>query len=353
MNQQLAYVGTYTDGDSEGLYTYEVTVEDGGFDLQLHAVTPLQDNPSFLTVHPTDKYLYTVHEVEDGGVTAFRREDDGSLHRLNHEPSGAGGPCHCSVHPSGDYLLVAHYTDAVVSVLPIRDSGDVSPPSDTVHHNGSSIHSERQTQSHPHSITPGPKGRYLYVPDLGTDEIVVYELNDGTLEHIESVPTQTGAGPRHIVFHPSGRFAYVINELNSTLTAFELTPEEPSLDNITAVSTLPETYNGNNAAADVHVHPSGQWVYGSNRGHDSIAVFAIDQDSGIPTTVDHQWTGGEWPRNFTLDATGGLLFAENQRSNSIVGFRISETTGTLERTNDTVDLPAPVCMCCTLVTEVS
>ncbi len=345
MPQQQAYIGTYTDGDSEGLYTYDVTIQNGEIAMQRQSVTPLEDNPSFLAIHPSQEYLYAIHEVEDGGVSAFRREDDGSLDRLNRVPSGADGPCHCSVHPSGDYLFVAHYSGGAVSALPIGTDGSVSRPSDIVHHEGSSVHPERQTQAHPHSITPGPNGRYLYVPDLGTDDIVIYEFDDGTLTPVETTSVHTGAGPRHLDFHPNERVVYVINELDSTVISFEWTPETGMLDEIASLSTLPSGYDGSNTTADIHVHPSGNWVYGSNRGHDSIVTFSVDEDGGL-TVLDHQSTGGEGPRNFALDTSGQVLFAENQYSDTIVAFRIDDENGTLESTDITIQVPSPVCMYC-------
>ncbi|HET7322866.1 MAG TPA: lactonase family protein [Halococcus sp.] len=343
---QQAYIGTYTDGTSEGLYTYDVTVQNEELAMQRRAVTPLEDNPSFLAVHPSDEYLYAIHEVEDGGVTAFRREDDGSLNCLNRVPSGAGGPCHCSVHPSGEYLFVAHYAGGAVSALPIGSDGSLSRPSDIVHHEGSGVHPERQTHAHPHSITPGPNGHYLYVPDLGTDDIVSYEFDNGTLIPAETTSVSAGAGPRHLDFHPNERVAYVINELDSTVAVFGWSPETGTLDELAALSTLPTEYQGSNTAADIHVHPSGNWVYGSNRGHDSIITFRVDEDGRDLTAIDHQSTDGEGPRNFALDTSGQVLFAENQYSDTIVAFRIDDETGMLESTGLTVQVPSPVCLYC-------
>lgn len=263
MSEQVAYVGTYTDKESEGIYTYHIDIKDD-VTIRSETVTQIGDNPSFLAVHPSGEFLYAVHDVEDGRVTAFRRDTDGSLRRLNQESSGASRPCHCSVHPSGEYLLIAHYTGGAVSTLPIRADGGVAPPAETHRHEGSSVHPERQTQPHPHSITPGPTGRHLYVPDLGTDEIVVYEFDDGALERADAVSIDDGAGPRHLTFHPNEQFAYVINELDSTVTVLERTDRGSLLERGT-VSTLPPDYGGENITADIHVHPSGVWVYGSNR----------------------------------------------------------------------------------------
>lgn len=344
MTRNTAYVGTYTDGDSDGIYICDIS-SDSDQSIQKRESISVSDNPSFLTVHPNKDYLYAVHEIEQGGVTAFRIRENGGLRRLNRVESGAGGPCHCSVHPSGEFLLVAHYTGAAVSVLPIHD-GRLEPPSDVVHHSGSSVHPDRQTQAHPHSIVPSPNGQYLYVADLGTDEIVSYRLNkpSGTLERISLVRVTPGAGPRHLSFHPNEHYVYAINELESTLTGFEWNSETGYLTEITIESTLPPGFNGSNIAAEVQVHPSGQWVYASNRGHHSVAIFGIDQDTGEIRPIGYEPTRGEWPRNFALDTNGELLFAENQKTSHIVVFEIDNMSGDLRATGDRISIPDPVCM---------
>ncbi|MFB6152565.1 MAG: lactonase family protein [Haloarculaceae archaeon] len=344
---RTAFVGTYTEGDSDGIYHLEVS---GGDDpaLDRTGVTAVEDNPSFLAAHPTEPVRYAVHEVAGGGATAFRVESDGSeteLTNLGRVESGADGPCHCSVHPAGDHLLVAHYTGAAVSVLPVDADGALGDPTHVVERAGSSEHPERQTQAHPHSVTPGPDGRYVYVPDLGTDEVVVYALDAdaGRLNRAGSVDARSGAGPRHLDFGPDGRFAYVINELDSTLTAYERDPGTGALDPIDTASTLPDGFDGDNVTADVHVHPSGEWVYGSNRGHDSVAVFGIESDG----TLDPRGTvptGGAWPRNFALAPDGRALFAENMHSDEVVAFRVDERTGDLEPAGAAVDVPDPCCL---------
>lgn len=346
MTQQTAFVGTYTDGESQGIYTYEISPGEGPA-IRNCGSTTVPENPTFLAVHPDQRHLYAVHEVEDGGVTALRiGSERHQLSKVNRVASGSGGPCHCHVHPSGDYLLVAHYTGGAVSVLPIQDDGSLGSPADVRQHEGSSEHPERQTQAHPHSITPGPNGQFLYVPDLGTDEIVVYELEtqNDEFRRVTSIGVQSGAGPRHLDFHPNGEYVYVLNELDSTLSAFERNPDTGDLREIGIQPTVPAEFEGTSFAADVHVHPSGEWVFCSNRGHDSIAVFEIDARTGATTVQNHESTRGEWPRNFALDATGQLLFVENRDTDEIVAFRFDERTGGLDATGDTVDVPDPVCM---------
>jgi 6-phosphogluconolactonase len=345
--RQHAFVGTYTDGDSDGIYHLDLSTEEAPH-LERTGSTGVEDNPSFLALHPKKPILYAVHEVEAGGASAFRIEADGerqTLAPLGRVESGASGPCHCSVHPSGDFLLVAHYTGGAVSVLPIREGGALDAPSDVVHHEGSSRDPERQTAAHPHSITPDPEGRFAYVPDLGADAVAVYEFDpeEGRLDRVSGVDARPGAGPRHLEFHPDGRYLYLINELDSTVCAYERDPTTGGLGEIDVESTLPDPFDGENLTADIHVHPSGEWVYGSNRGHDSIAVFAVREDGTLRSrgTVS---TAGEWPRNFALDATGELLFAQNKNTDDVVSFRVDDETGDLDATGSSVSIPRPVCL---------
>lgn len=338
-HSERAYVGTYTDG----LYEVRLGRSEGESPGRVRRVE-VGDSPSFLDVHPNESSLYAVHEVSTGSASTLRIDEDGAIRPANRVETGAGAPCHCSVHPSGEWLLVAHYTGGAVSVLPITDGGELGEPTDVVAHDGSSVDPERQNAPHPHSITPGPNGRFAYVPDLGTDEVVVYELADGgTLERASTVDVAPGAGPRHLDFHPSGEFAFLITELDSTVVTFRWDAETGGLEQVDTVSTLPADWDDENYPADVHVHPSGRWVYGSNRGHDSIVVFDVDERTGELDAVDHESTRGEWPRHFTLDPSGEYLFAANQHSDSIVAFRVDGETGALTATGEELEIPEPVC----------
>ncbi|WP_152040197.1 lactonase family protein [Salinigranum salinum] len=345
MDPQTAFVGTYSDGASEGIYTCEISVGTEPA-LRSRGVTEVTDNPSFVTIHPTQQFLYTVHEIETGAVTGFAIDENDELTRLNRVESGASGPCHCQVHPSGRFLFVAHYTGGAASVVPIREDGRLDTPTDVVHHEGSSVHPERQTAPHPHAVESGPDGKYVYVPDLGTDEIVRYEFDPtaGRLQRVGAVSAAAGAGPRHLAFHPDAPFVYVINELDSTMTAYTRAPETGELDEITTEPTLPTDYGGENITADVHVHPSGRWVYGSNRGHDSIVIFEVDSRTGGISPIGHEPTGGEWPRNFAIDLTGSLLLAENRYTDDIFAFEIDDESGELTETSATLSIPSPACM---------
>lgn len=345
---EYAFVGTYTDGDSEGIYTCSLDSDTGTLD-HVDAVDA-GENPSFLSVHPSGEYLYVVNEVDDGAVTALSIDrESGGLTVLNQVLTGGGAdPCYCAVEASGQYLLVAHYTGGTVAMVPIEDDGTVGEPTDVVEHEGSGPNPDRQEAAHPHSIRPGPENRFAYVPDLGTDQLYVYEmdLDDGTLRttEFESLQLPGGSGPRHLDFHPDEDRIYLLNELDSTLTAIDRDPETGALDVVDSQPTLPATFEGDNITADVHVHDSGEWVYASNRGHDSIAVFDIDDGTGELSFVERASTRGEWPRHFAITPTGTHLLAENKDTDDVVTFAIDGDDGTLSATGAVADIPSPVCI---------
>ena len=345
----LVYFGTYTDGDSEGIYLSRLDAASGRMGpVSLAAEV---DSPNFLALHPTGRFLYAVSGIgEDpppvGSVYSFAIDPStGALDHLNRQPSGGEGPCHLDVDGAGRYLLAANYLGGSVAALPIREDGSLGEPTDTRRHSGVGVHPERQDGPHPHSINLDPADRFAYVPDLGVDKVYVYELDDaGTLRPAEPpwVELQAGAGPRHLDFHPNGRYAYLINELDSTVSAFALGAGR--LDSLQTVSTLPDDFDGTNYTADIHVAGSGRFLYGSNRGHDSIAIFAVDEDTGELTYLDREPTRGQFPRNFTIDPSGSLMLVANQDSGTVLTFRVDRQDGTLEHTGDVAEVPYPVCV---------
>ena len=340
----LAFVGTYTSDGSDGVYSYRLDGETG--DLEALGATAMGEEPSFLAIHPNGEYLYAVNEVDGGSVTAGKIDTEtGTITQLNSQPSGDDGPCHCSVDATGQYVMAAHYGGGSVSMLPIEDDGCLGEPSTVVDHDPTDFEQDSSTTPRPHSINPGPENCFAYVPDLGLDEVVVYEmdLEAGRLDFSSSVSVQSGAGPRHLVFHPTNGLVYVIDELDSSMIVFERDAQTGELAEIQTVSTLPDDFDGENYPADVQVHPSGEWVFGSNRGHDSIATFAVDDETGELELTSLEPTGGEWPRNFAIDPSGSFLFAENQNTDDIHVFRIGDD-GELEATGASVDVPSPVCM---------
>lgn len=350
----LVYVGTYTRGsDSQGIYRFRLNAATG--EMTNLQVAGQGVNPSFLAVHPARTALYAVSEIDQvdgrptGGVAAYRiQPGTGDLQALNVQPSGGGGPCYVTTDSGGNFVLVANYGGGSVASLPIAADGSLQEPSSVIQHTGNSVNPRRQEAPHAHAIVLSLDGQRAYAPDLGLDKLLIYRVDprSGALTandppHAAVAP---GAGPRHFDFHPSGRFAYVINEINSTVTAFRCDPATGALTELQTVSSLPPGDYPGNSTADIHVHPGGRFLYGSNRGHNSIVVFAIDESTGKLTYVQHQSTLGEVPRNFGIDPTGRILLAENQQSGTIYSFRIDAATGRLTPTGSHLEVPRPVCV---------
>jgi len=346
------YFGTYTGGNSKGVYVSQFDAATGKLSEPELAVETR--SPSFLAVHPNHRYLYAVGEMtvldgkRAGAVNAFSMEPKtGRLTLLNQQSSGGLGPCYVAVDAKGRCVLVANYSSGSIASLPILKDGTLGAPVSTIQHTGSSVNPQRQAGPHAHCIKPDPGNRFALTCDLGLDKVLVYRLDSKRATLIANDPpfgkVTPGAGPRHLAFSPDGKFVYIINELGSAITAFGFDSKRGALKELQTISTLPEKFDGDNTCAEVRVHPSGRFVYGSNRGHDSIAVFAVDPKSGKLTLVGHQSTQGKTPRNFAIDPTGIWLLAENQASDSVVVFRIDRPTGRLQPTGQTVTVGAPVC----------
>ncbi len=350
----LVYIGTYTGGKSEGIYVYRMDPASGA--LEFSSMATGVDNPSYLDFDPQRRYLYAVNEAEEfsgkpgGAVSAFSIDPaTGKLTYLNQQPSHGGLPCHLSVDQTRKYLLVANYLGGSLCVLPILADGQLGEATDYfVQHEGSSVDPGRQGGPHAHSITLDPANRYAFAADLGLDKIMIYQLDltQGKLRPNDEPWAQVhaGAGPRHFAFHPSLRYAYIINELDSTMSAFHYDDTNGTLREIQSLSTLPDDFEGTNYPADVHVSPSGKFLYGSNRGHDSIVIYSIDEDTGRLTYVGCEPTQGKNPRNFAIDPTGTLLLAANQDTDNVVTFRIDQETGRLMGTGNVAEVPTPVCL---------
>jgi 6-phosphogluconolactonase len=349
----LVYVGTYTGGKSQGIYTFRMNLDTG--ELTPAGITTGVKNPSFLAIHPSRKYLYAVSEVSDsegrptGGVTAFAIDAAScKLTPINSQSSEGAGPCHLVVDRTGKNVLVANYGGGSVALLPIQEGGRLAKATAAIQHQGSSVNAQRQSAPHAHSINVDPSNRFAVAADLGLDKLLIYKLDaeNGTLAPNDPPSTSVapGSGPRHFAFHPNGRYAYVINELLCTVTAFAYDYSKGTLQEIQTITTLPHEVRAGYSTAEVQVHPSGKFLYGSNRGHHSIAIFAIDATTGKLSAVGHQSTGGKTPRNFAIDPTGNFLLAENQDSDNIVIFRIDPQTGELKPTGHAADVPSPVCV---------
>lgn len=352
----LLYIGTYTELPavrSEGIYVYRMDAASGA--LAPVGVAACGKNPSFVAIHPNGHWLFAVHEVDafegqpGGGVSAFALDPaTGVPTLLNSQLSRGGIPCHVTVDASGRWLLLANYVGGSVTMLPIGDDGRLGPVGDVVDHRALDTGAPPDKRAHAHMTYVAPGGRWALAPDLGLDRVMVYEP-DAQAGKLRPHPDRAlhaapGAGPRHLDFHPNGRLAYLINELNGTLMALAFDPADGRLRELQTLSTLPDGYAGTISCADVHVHPSGRYVYGSNRGNDSIVIYAIDPGDGRLCLVGHEPTQGRTPRNFALDPSGTFLLAANQDSNTVVSFRIDRETGRLTATGQIVDVPAPVCL---------
>jgi len=360
----LVYIGTYTEairfgtgevfqGKGRGIHIYRMDPEDGSW--KSYDTAEDIKNPSYLAFHPGRRYLYAVNELksyqgeQSGTLSAFRVDpEDGRLHFINMMPTHGTDPCHVVVDGSGRYALVSNFASGSIAVLPIREDGGLEEASDVRRHSGSSLDPVRQAGPHTHSATLDASNRYVFVPDLGLDRLMIYrfDADKGKLEAHEQpwLETASGAGPRHFVLHPGGGFAYLINELDSTIVSMEYDGQRGRLRAIQTVSTLPESFEGNSSCADIQVHPSGRFLYGSNRGHDSIITFKIDPQSGRLNYLGHESTRGKTPRNFLIDPSARFLFAANQDTDNVVHFNIDPRSGRLAPSGHQTDAPTPVCI---------
>ena len=350
------YVGTYTEegSKSKGIYAYR-------FDPATAEITPVglaaeTTNPSFLAVDPNRRFLYAVNEVgkykdqSSGVISAFAIDHStGKLIFLNQVASRGADPCYITVDKTGKYVLIANYTGGSVAVFPVLKDGRLGEASAFVQHQGHGTNPQRQEGPHAHSIDLSSDNHFALVDDLGLDEVISYRFDPakGSLTPNEPAfaKVDPGAGPRHFAFHPGGKFAYGVNEMHSTVTAYGYDGATGTLSSLQTISTLPKGFTGQNDDAEVQVHPSGKFLYTSNRGHDSIAVFAIDPIKGTLTPIDDVLTQGKTPRSFEIDPTGSFLFAANQKSDNIVVFRIDPRTGRLTPTGKILEVASsPVCV---------
>lgn len=348
----FVYFGTYTGAKSKGIYISKFDTVTGKLTgPELAAETK---SPSFLTVHPNKRLLYAVGEIDDfdgkraGAVSAFSVEaKSGNLRLLNQQPSGGLGPCHLALAGAGSCLLTANYGSGSIALLTVRPDGSLGEPVSTIQHTGSSANPQRQAGPHAHFITIDVGNRHALACDLGLDKVFAYRLEENNTKLVLNDPPSAsvapGAGPRHLALSPNGKFAYVINEMGSSITTFGYDERRGAMTELQTVSTLPERFDRNNSCAEIAVHPSGKFVFGSNRGHNSIAVFAVNAKSGRLTFLEHQSTQGKTPRHFAIDPTGHWLLAENQDSDSVVVFSVDQKTGRLKPAGQTVEVPAPVC----------
>lgn len=355
----LVFIGTYTQtaphfrGKAEGIHICRLDMKSGAL-TQIGQASGI-DNPSCLALHPRESYLYAVNEVGDfggqasGAVSAFAFEpESGDLTFLNQQPTQGETPCYLTIDQSGRCLLTSNYGGGSVCVHPVQADGTLGQATGFSQHEGSSVNPRRQEAPHAHSINLDPANRFAFAADLGLDKILIYRLDpdSGKLSPNEPawVGVTPGEGPRHLDFHPNRRYAYVINEIGNTVTAFAYDEGSGALTEIQSISTLPADFGETSHTADIHVAPSGNFLYGSNRGHNSIVIFAIAQDSGKLSLVGHESTQGRSPRDFAIDPSGTYLFAANQATDTVVTFRIDQQTGELKPTGHILETPTPVCI---------
>ena len=360
----FVYVGTYTEpilfgtgeivrGKGAGIYIYRMDESSGELKL-VNTATGIA-NPSYLAFDSTRRFMYAVNELKKfndqptGTISSFKVDSKtGNLEFLNKQLTHGTDPLHVVLDKHNKYVFVANYMSGSVCVLPVRKDGSLAKASDFIQHQGSSINPVRQKGAHPHSVWLDKANRFLLVPDLGLDKLIVYKFDRerGMLEpnRVPWIKTTPGAGPRHMAFHPSGKFAYLINELDSTMVGLRYDGRTGTLKLLQVISTLPEGFEGASSCSHVEVSPSGAFLYGSNRGHDSIVIYQINQRTGKLTLVGHELSRGRTPRNFAIDPAGRFFLAANQDSDTVVPFRIDPKTGKLLSTGQVIQVPTPVCV---------
>jgi 6-phosphogluconolactonase len=357
---RFVYVGTYTGpgvppdgrkpGVARGIYVFRMRARDGHLTLVQVAAT---DNPSYLALDPTRTHLYCTNQNERvdgipaGRVSAFAvSAADGTLAFLNTQTTHGTHPAYLTVHPSGAYVLAANYGEGDYPVYRVLPDGSLGPDTDDVHGSGAGRDPDRQEGPHAHQILTDPDARHVFGVDLGADQILVWNLDLVTGKLTANAPhvavVAAGSGPRHMVFHPNRRFAYVLSELSGSITIFSYEPSRGALLPKQTVSTLPSSFAGSKSTAEIRIHPSGRFLYSTNRGHNSIAMFAIDEETGALDSLGWEPTQGEWPRGMNLDPSGTFLYVANQNSDTIVVFRVDSSTGKLAPTGETIHTPTPV-----------
>jgi 6-phosphogluconolactonase len=353
LSAQILYVGTYTQPQSgaKGIYAFKFDAKTGKLaELGLMAETP---NPTFLAVHPSGKYLYAINEINSyqgkraGSVTAYALDrTSGKLTQLNQVSSVGPGPCHLIVDATGKTLLVANYAGGSFASFPIMPDGKLGEAASFIQDEGSSVNKSRQSEPHGHSVNLPKNNKFMLGADLGTDKVMVFKLDaaNGKIAPADppSASVKPGSGPRHLVIAPDQKHVYVVNEMGSAVTTFEYDANTAAMKEIDMASTLPADFKGQSTCAEIAIDARGRFVYASNRGHNSIAVFAADAKTGKLTLIQNQSSGGAIPRSFTLDPSGDWLIAGNQNTNNIAILKVDRKTGKLTDTGDKLDLGAPV-----------
>lgn len=351
--KEIFYVGTFEGRGSEGLYVFEFDRNEESF-RHIQTVSGRQ-GPNFQAVHPGGEYLYSVSddpvdpEQGESTISAYKIDrETGELTLINEQPVDGSGICHVSADPLGKFVYVANYGSGSLSSFIVSDDGSLSGAADRVQHEGSSVNEQRQRAPHAHSTIPSPDGRFIYASDLGIDKIMIYEVDreTGELNPAETpwFDVEPGAGPRHFTFHPDGNYAYSVEELTSTVTALSVDDATGALMEVERVDMLPDDFEEDSWAADIHISPDGRFLYASNRGHDSLVIFEIDPATGRLNLTGHESTRGGHPRNFGIDAGGEYVFVANRDDDHVVLFKRDTETGMLSFTGEEMEVPMAVCV---------
>jgi 6-phosphogluconolactonase len=347
------YVGTFPSPKSKGIYMFRFDASSGTASPRVATLAIEAPKPGSLKLHPNGQFLYSANETDEyegkpgGSASAYAIRKDGGLELLNMRASGGKGPCYVNVDPTGRSLLLAHYNGGCVSTFPLRKDGSLGEIASFIQHTGSSVDPIRQTHAYAHWIGTDFLNQHALVCDLGLDKIFIYPFDPTTAElgnsRVPFVSVRPGSGPRHLAFHPNGRWVYVINEMGNTMMVFDYDAQRGHMRQVQSISTLPAGFSGTNTCAEVLVHPNGRFVYGSNRGHNSIVVYSVDLASGTLSLVQHQATGGMTPRGMALDPAGRWLVVGNQDSDNAFVFGVNRETGRLNSTDQMIEVGSPSC----------
>jgi 6-phosphogluconolactonase len=345
MKKYTAYIGTYTTGESKGIY--KLTLDSTSGDIEDVKLVAELDNPTYLAIDKTSKYLYsTIKKGDEGGVAAFSiHPSTGNLTMINHQLSSGSAPCHVNLDDNNKYLFSANYHKGLLEAFPLREDGGIETVCSSILQTGSGPNKDRQEKAHTHYVTLTPDQKYLCATDLGTDELVVSILENGNLikVHELSLHLKPGSGPRHIAFHPNKKHAYILTELSSEVIALEYSETDSKFKILQYIDALPKDFTGESIGSAIHISPDGKYLYTSNRGHDSIAIFKISP-SGILELISHMPTGGNHPRDFEITPDGNFILAANMNSNNILCFSVDKSSGLLSKQGSEVTIPNPVCI---------
>lgn len=339
--EYIGYAGTYTRKSSKGIYSFVLDTEKGT--LKGVKIAAEVGSPTYLSISDNQNYLYSVAQDDQlGGVTAYKiNPETGALNKVNRELKEGAPPCHLEIKDRK--LLTGNYHLGTVELHKVSDQGKVLPVASVVEHKGTGPH-ERQEKPHVHYTAHTPDGKYIIVADLGTDKLVTYTIEGDQFVRIHTLKVKPGSGPRHVTFHPNGQTAYLLTELSSEVVVLDYHAEDGSFTEKQSISAIPEDFEETNDASAIHISSDGKFLYTGNRGHNSIATFSVNEETGALTYIDHTPTGGKWPRDFVLDPSEKFLLASNQHTGNLVLFSRNQQTGKLTKLNSEIDVPEVVCV---------